>query len=92
MKFQTSHQRSITGNNIHVEIECGKDEKMKHVKIELDGFALADDEQEPPLDEYENDFPRVGDAGPLMEHTLVVTATTQDDVDHSSSMGWTDPI
>jgi hypothetical protein len=92
MKFKMTHQRAMTGNNIHVEIAGGKDEEVKHVKVELDGFALEDEDKDPIIEEYENDFLNAGDAGPLTEHTLVVTATTGDDVEHSSSTGWTDPI
>lgn len=92
MKFATGHQRSLEGNNIAVEIECDGKEEIIHVKVELDGFPLVDDDLEPPSEEYRNDIANVGDAGPLMEHTLVVTATTGDNNAHSSMTVWTDPV
>jgi hypothetical protein len=92
MKFTMSHKRAVTGNNIGVSIQGEADEEMIRVKIDLDGFSLADDDPEPPSEAYENEFANAGDAGPLMEHTLVVTATTSDNVEHSSTTIWTDAI
>ena len=92
MKFKTSHARSISGNNITVSIEGEHDEQMIQVLVELDGFTLADDSLQPPSQSYENNFSNAGDAGPLMEHKLVVTATTTDNAAHSSTTIWTDPI
>jgi hypothetical protein len=92
VKFKTSHARSVSGNNIVVSIEGEHDEQMIEVLIELDGFTLSDDSLQPPSQSYEKDFSNAGDAGPLMEHKLVVTATTTDDAVHSSTTIWTDPI
>jgi hypothetical protein len=92
MKFKASHARAVTGNNIEVEVECDGDEEIIHVKVELDGFPLADDDLESPAEEYDNQFLNKGDAGPLMDHKLVVTATTGDDKTHSSTTVWTDPV
>jgi hypothetical protein len=92
MHFKTSHQRSVTGNNIHVEIDYGTNEAITNVKIELDGFILADDDLAEPSDSYQNDFLNAGDAAPLMEHTLLVTATSKEDAEHSSTTNWVDAI
>lgn len=92
MKFRTGHQRSVTGNNIHVAIDADEDETMVSVKVALDGFPLADDDLEPPTQEYENEFTNAGDAGPLVEHRLVVTAITSDNKTHSATSVWTDPV
>jgi hypothetical protein len=92
VKFKTSHARSVSGNNIVVSIEGERNEQMIEVQVELDGFTLADDSLQPPSQSYENNFSNAGDAGPLMEHKLVVTATTSDNVAHGSTTIWTDPI
>jgi hypothetical protein len=92
MKFQVSHARAVTGNNIRVKVEGESKEEIIRVKIDLDGFSLADDDIEPASESYENDFVNAGDGGPLMDHTLVVTATTSDNSSHSATTNWTDTI
>jgi len=92
MKFQISHARAVTGNNIVVKIDGESKEQIIHVEIDLDGFSLADDDIDPASQSYENDFANAGDAGPLTDHKLVVTATTSDNSSHSSTTMWTDPI
>jgi len=92
MRFETSHSRVATGNNIVVKIEGESKDQIIHVEILLDGFSLTDDDVAPASQSYENDFANAGDAGPLMNHKLVVTATTSDNVSHSSTTLWTDPI
>jgi hypothetical protein len=92
MKFTTGHQRSLAGSNVSVDIECEGGEEINHVKVELDGSALVDEEVEPASEKYENEFTNAGDAGPLVEHQLVITATTSDGKEHSSTILWTDPV
>ena len=75
-----------------VKIEAESKDQIMHVEILLDGFSLVDDDVAPASQSYENDFRNAGDAGPLMDHKLVVTATTSDNVPHSSTTIWTDSI
>ena len=92
MKFTVNHARAVAGNDIYVSVQADSGKSITSVRTELDGIELATDELSAPSDFYENTFLRASSAGPLMQHTLIVTATLNDTIDHSSTSIWSDQI
>jgi hypothetical protein len=92
MKFSTTHQRAITGNDIVVGIEGERSELISRVTTSLDGFELGTDDLDPPSTSYEREFPRAGDAGPNMEHKLTITVTDPDGKTKAGFREWLDPV
>jgi hypothetical protein len=92
MKFSISHARAVAGNDIYISVQADDGKSITSVRTELDGLELADDELSAPSDFYEHTFSRAGNAGPLTQHTLIVTAKLNDATDHSSTSIWSDQI
>ena len=90
MKFIISHSRAFIGQNISVEVDADTGETIRHVTVNLDGFDIDSVDLPPGTTQYKRDFNNVGDAGPGMDHVLIVTATDQDLNNHSSETRWTD--
>lgn len=90
MKFQISHARAFMGNDISVSIQSEQDETIARVQVQLDGITIGDDNLAAPSESYQRNFPKTAGAGPLNEHTLVVSATTTDGNAHSSTTIWVD--
>jgi len=92
MKFSTKHQRVITGNDIVIGIEAEGEELISRVTTTLDEFELGSDQLEPASVSYEREFPRVGSAGPQMEHELKITAANPDGKTKVAVRKWTDSV
>ena len=91
MKFTISHSRALAGNDISVTVDADGGKAIQSVLTQLDGFSIGDDQLAAPSDVYQRKFVGVGTAGIGTEHTLVVSATLEDDSVHSSTSMWTDP-
>jgi hypothetical protein len=92
MKFTLNHSRAFTGNDISVVVESDGEESIQRVETKLDGFSLGEDALEDSSESYERVFRGAGDAGPGIEHTLVVSVEQRDGKIHRSTCKWTDPI
>lgn len=92
MKFTLTHARAVIGNDIKVSVEADDGKEIRRVLTILDGFQIADDQLVQTSDSYERTFLGVGNAGPNVDHTLVVSAEQDDSKTHSSTSIWTDSI
>jgi hypothetical protein len=92
MKFAINHARAIAGNDIYVSVQADGGKSITSVRTELDGIELATDKLSTPSDFYEHTFLRAGSAGPLTQHTLIVTAELNDNTEHGSTSIWSDQI
>lgn len=92
MKFTINHARAVAGNDIYVSVAADIGKAVTSVRVELDGFELANDQLSPPSDFYEHRFARAGSAGPNMQHTLIISAQLGDNTEHSSTSIWSDQI
>ena len=90
MKIDATHKRALTGNDITVSAQAEKGEVITDVNSQLDEFTLADDELSPASESYQREFPQAGDAGPGMNHKLIVTVTTTDAKTHTATWIWVD--
>jgi hypothetical protein len=91
VKFTLSHARALMGNNISVAVEADEGRAIVRVRAELDGSELANDQLVSPSESYDRTFLNAGSAGPLIEHTLVLSVEQDDAKVHSSTSVWVDP-
>lgn len=90
MKFSSTHTRSFIGSDISVEVGADDKESIRLVSVSLDGWTLESVDLAPGSSQFKRDFQGVGDSGPKMDHTLIVSAVDQDLNAHSSQTMWTD--
>jgi hypothetical protein len=92
MKFQLRHCRATQGNDVFVAVQAEVGEVIESVSTVLDGFSLAEDPLDPPTVAYENEWHQAGDAAPLTEHNLEVTATDGKGRATIATHRWTDSV
>jgi hypothetical protein len=90
MKFSIQRNRAIAGNDITVGVEADGNEVISHVTTNLDGFDIGDDEVDPPSISFERQFLQAGDAGPHMQHKLLVTVTDSQGNMKNADRRWQD--
>jgi hypothetical protein len=90
MKISFKHQRALAGNDLTVGVEAEGKERISHVTITLDGFAIVDDGVDPPGVSYERQLLQAGDASPLLPHQLTITITDPEGNISSADRRWED--
>lgn len=90
MKFNVTHARAFQGSNISVGVSADSGETIRSVSVKLDGFEVSAEDLADGTTDYEKDLSAVGDAGPGMDHELIVTATDQKLTPQHATREWTD--
>lgn len=90
MRFTLKVSRDVVGNKIELKILRSGSQLIARVDTELDTFKLGSDHLAHPSVHFERHFRQAGEAGPGMEHTLVVRATDTDGNSEVATKIWLD--
>jgi len=90
MRFTLKITRDVIGNKIDLKILRSGSQLIAQVDTELDTFKLGSDRVSQSSVHFERHFRQAGEAGPGMEHTLVVTATDTDGNSEVATKIWLD--
>jgi hypothetical protein len=91
MKIDVIHQRASMGNDIQVSVDADGGSGIVSIEVVLDGHSLVEETLSTANDAWRKTMPGAGNAGPGMDHTLVVTAGSEDGKTHVRTEEWTDP-
>ena len=92
MRFTLKASRDVIGNKIELKVLRSGSQLIAQVDTELDTFKLGSDQLSQPSVHFERHFRQAGEAGPGMEHTLVVKATDTDGNSEVATKIWLDEI
>lgn len=90
MRFTLKASRDVVGNKIELKILRSSSQLIARVDTELDTFKLGNDHLSEPSVHFERHFRQAGEAGPGMEHTLIVKATDTDGNPEVATKIWLD--
>ena len=92
MRFTLKASRDVIGNKIDLKVLRSGSQLIAQVDTELDTFKLGSDQLSEPSVHFERHFRQAGEAGPGMEHTLVVKAIDTDGNSEVATKIWLDEI
>jgi hypothetical protein len=90
MDIQIKAGRDMVNQWVEVEVKGGAGQLIANVTTVLDGFAIGDDDLNPPEESYQRTWSQVGTGSPNQTHKVVVTAVDDKGNQSSASKTWQD--
>jgi hypothetical protein len=88
MEIHINGGRDAMNQWVEVKVRGRDGQLVANVTTVLDGFAIGDDNLNPPEDSYEHTWNQVGTGGPNQTHKVVVTAMDDKGNQSSASKTW----
>ena len=90
MNIQIQAGRDVMNQWVDVSLKGGAGQLIANVTTVLDGFAIGDDDLNPPEDSYQRTWHQVGTGALNQTHNVVVTAVDDNGNQESASKTWQD--